>query len=177
MLFLSPSLAFLCSNLSFWRDFSNLERCSYTTEHIKERRREREKGWMTGERERKQQQGFSERFEPGGRQTAVIQICTLHQTKHLNSHVREVDRKRMCVSWLIWEPGVIFIQPGCDLSTRQLLHRQEAAVFLTTLVVQRCLQILYKFGSGCFCAWWVVSATSYSKATRKCRWLQESSWQ
>lgn len=34
-LFFSPSLVFLCSNLSFWRDFSNLERCSYTTEHVK----------------------------------------------------------------------------------------------------------------------------------------------
>lgn len=32
-----PSLAFLCSSRSFWRDFSNLERCSYTTERKKER--------------------------------------------------------------------------------------------------------------------------------------------
>lgn len=30
-----PSSAFLCSSLSFWRDFSSLEWCSYTTEKRK----------------------------------------------------------------------------------------------------------------------------------------------
>lgn len=49
-LFFSPSLAFLCSNLSFWRDFSNLERCSYTTEHRKTDTEEKRGGLMRGER-------------------------------------------------------------------------------------------------------------------------------